>query len=98
MSGTDASVYAVSALLSKTEAAHGQYETTELQGVYDQAWPAWYGAYAVEHGLGEVIGHAITAEQLTAFLTNAWTDFAAADPKPSEGWAAYTARRIVAEL
>jgi hypothetical protein len=32
----------------ETGAAHGVYEEGELNGVYDQNWPAWYAAYLVE--------------------------------------------------
>ena len=49
-------IAALEALLAETEAAHGAYETTELNGVYDQEWPRWYAAYAVEHGIGEIRG------------------------------------------
>ena len=43
---------AIDALLVRAAAAHGEFEETELQGVYDQAWPRWYATYAVEHGIG----------------------------------------------
>jgi hypothetical protein len=89
---------AISALLSETEAAHGAYETAELSGVYDQDWPRWYAAYAVEHGLGELVGHDVPADQLAGFLATTFEDFKGREPKPSEGWAAWTARRVTAEL
>jgi len=38
-------------LLDKTQAAHGAYEGRELNGVYDQAWPAWYAATSSSTGL-----------------------------------------------
>ena len=37
---------------AETEQAHGTYEGTVLRGVYDQAWPEWYAAYAVEQVSG----------------------------------------------
>ena len=89
---------AVSALLSDTEAAHGVYETTELKGVYDQDWPRWYVAYAVEHGIGDLVGHPFTTDVLARFLAESFEAFKAAEPTPAEGWAAWTARRIVAQL
>lgn len=85
-------VSAVEALLSETEAAHGAYESAELGGVYDQDWPAWYAAYAVDHGLGDVIGRDVTANDLAALLTRAYADFEATDR--TETWQAYVARRI----
>ena len=44
---------AVAALLRQTEMAHGAYETDVLGGSYDDAWPAWYAEYLLDHGLGE---------------------------------------------
>ena len=98
MSGTDARFDAVSALLARTEAAHGDYERTELKGVYDQDWPAWYAAHALELGIGSVLGHPVTTERLAQFLASAFAEFKQTDPGPTEGWAAWIARRITAEL
>lgn len=89
---------AVSALLVEAEEAHGVYETTELNGVYDQEWARWYSAYAVDHGIGAMVGHPVAADQLAEFLASSFAHFKQADPKPTESWAAYTARRITAEL
>jgi hypothetical protein len=89
---------AIIALLAETEAAHGAFEATELKGVYDQEWPRWYASYAVEHGIGERLGRAVTADQLAEFLAKSYAEFEQADPKPSEPWTAYVARRIVEEL
>ena len=55
-------------LLDKTLAAHSLHEKRELNGVYDQDWPAWYAAYLVEHGIGDLLGQAITPEQLAGLL------------------------------
>ncbi len=91
-------IEAIAALLTDAEAAHGVYESTELNDVYDQAWPSWYAAYAVEHGIGDVLGHAVTADDLEEFLTTSFTDFKENEPSPGEGWASYTARRMTTEL
>lgn len=32
-------------LLTGAAAAHGVYETEQLDGVYDEEWPAWYAAH-----------------------------------------------------
>ena len=45
----------MSAVFDQAEMAHGRYEATELNGVYDQHWPRWYAAYAVEHGIGALV-------------------------------------------
>ena len=91
-------IEAVTALLVQAEGAHGVYETTELNGVYDQDWARWYATYAVDHGLGEIVGHAIAADWLAEFLAAAFADYQRAEPKPSETWAAVIARGIVAEV
>jgi hypothetical protein len=95
---TDARTDAIDALLVETGAAHGRFEEAELQGVYDQQWPRWYAAYAVEHGMAALVGHDLTSDRLAAFLASTNTDFERADPKPTDPWSTYTARRIAAEL
>jgi hypothetical protein len=89
---------AVAALLRDAERAHAVYEADVLNGVYDEAWPRWYATYAVEHGLGEIIGHEVGVDALTTFLAESYAEFDAADPKPAEPWADHTAARIAAEL
>ena len=91
-------IAALEALLTETEKAHGAYETTELNGVYDQEWPRWYAVYAVEHGLGEIIGRPVSADELAEFLTTSWSALQRADPKPSEPWTTSLARRMAEEL
>ncbi len=91
-------IEAIQALLVEAEQAHGVYEGTELNGVYDQEWPRWYAAYAVEHGIGALVDRDVTTEQLAAFLASSYAELEQADPKPAEPWATYTARRIAAEL
>jgi hypothetical protein len=88
----------VIALLAQAEAAHGTYEATELNGVYDQEWAHWYAAYAVEHDIGGLIGHAVATDELARLLARSFDEFQQTEPKASESWAAYTARRITAEL
>ena len=89
---------ALEALLGETEAAHGAYETTELNGVYDEEWPRWYAAYAVEHGIGEIVGRPVNVDDLAALLTASWSELQQTDPRPSEPWTTFIARRLAAEL
>ena len=91
-------IQAITALLGEAEEAHGAYETTELNGVYDEEWPRWYAEYAVEHGIGERLGHDVPADRLAEFLASGFAEYRQADPTPTEPWAAYTARRIATEL
>ena len=91
-------IEALAGLLAETGEAHGRYEETELNGVYDQQWPQWYAAHAVGQGIGELVGRTVTADELAAFLASTNAEFERIEPKPSEPWAAYTARRIAMEL
>jgi hypothetical protein len=89
---------AVEALLVEAEQAHGRYEATELDGVYDQEWPQWYAAYAVDHGLGELLGHDVTTDELAALLARGFAEFDGTEPKPAASWSTHIARRIASEL
>ena len=91
-------VRAIDDLLVRAESAHGAYERTELDGVYDEDWPRWYAAFAVEHGIGALVGREVTADELAAFLARTNAELERSDPKPDEPWSVYTARRIAAEL
>ena len=97
-SSADDRIQALETLLVRTGAAHGEFEATELNGVYDQEWPRWYATYAVEHGLGALVGQPVTIDRLAEFLASSNVEFEQADPRPTEPWAAYTARRIAAGL
>jgi len=78
-------------LLSQAGSAHHHYEQTELKGVYDQNWAAWYADYVIEHGLNKLLPQSVTVAQLSQFLTESnrgyeqtgkrqtWADFTAAD-------------------
>ena len=94
----DDRIEALTALLAQTGEAHGVYEASELSGVYDKDWARWYAAYAVEHGIGALLGHDLTADGLAGFLSSSNLAFEATEPKSTEPWAAYTARRISTEL
>ena len=89
---------AVEALLVQTAQAHGVFEESELQGVYDQEWPRWYATYAVQHGMGPLIGGGITIDRLAEFLATSNVEFEKTAPELREPWATYTARRISVEL
>lgn len=91
-------VAAIEALLAETQAAHSEYERTELNGVYDREWPRWYAEYAVGHGIGGLLDRAVTADELSSFLARTWEEFQRADPKPPDAWGPYTARRLATEL
>jgi hypothetical protein len=88
----------INALLEQAGEAHGRYEAAELNGIYDQEWPRWYAAHVVEHGIGDLLGHAVTTEQLATFLASSNLDLERIEAELREPWATYTARRIASEL
>jgi hypothetical protein len=89
---------AVEALLVQTAQAHGVFEESELQGVYDQEWPRWYATYAVEHGMGALIAGGITIDRLAEFLATSNVEFEKTAPELREPWATHTARSLTADL
>lgn len=90
---TDERTRELEALLAEAEGAHGVYESTELDGVYDEAWARWYAAYLVDHGIGRLIGREIGVEALTDVLATGWQE-SQAEVASGQSWAAVTARRI----
>jgi hypothetical protein len=83
----------IASLLDKTQAAHGAYEERELNGVYDQIWPAWYAAYLVEHGISDLLGQAIAPEQLAGLLKQYDEEYRA-QPR-TESWPDYYAAQLL---
>jgi hypothetical protein len=59
----------LSALLSQAGSAHGEYETRELNGVYDQNWPDWYATFLVQHGLADLLGQPMYVDQVSQLLS-----------------------------
>ena len=88
---------ALETLLAETEAAHGVYETTKLSGVYDQEWPRWYAEYAVDHGIGAILGRPVSADELAQNLAAGWDEFQKTDPRPPEPWTTFIARRLASD-
>ena len=89
---------AVATMLRQAELEHAEHEAKDLGGVYDQDWPRWYAAYAVEHGIADILGREVTIDDLATFLAESYAEFASADPRPAEPWAEVTARRITTDL
>lgn len=87
---------AVAALLLETETAHGAYETSALGGVFDEAWPAWYATYLLDHGLSNHLPSAqhLDTANLTAMLTQLAVDYERGDK--ASPWPDVYAQRIVA--
>jgi hypothetical protein len=62
----------VESLLIQAEQAHGQYEQTSLNGIYDQDWAIWYANYAIDQGIEKVLNRSFSGEQLSQFLSQSY--------------------------
>ena len=85
----------VELLLIQTEQAHGQYEQTILNGIYDQNWAVWYANYAIEQGIEKAPNRSFSREQLSQFLSQSYEQYKA--EKSQKTWAAYTAQKLMEE-
>ncbi|HEY6609341.1 MAG TPA: hypothetical protein VI277_09115 [Candidatus Limnocylindria bacterium] len=88
---------AITTLLLRAEEAHATFEATELGGVYDAEWAQWYAGHAIEHGIADLLGHAVAVEDVARFLASTFAEFEQARP-PGTTWAAFIAERMVLEL
>jgi hypothetical protein len=88
---------AVAALLREAEAAHGEYETSVLGGVFDQDWPRWYAAWLLDHGLADHLTGAGRGDvdRLAERLAQLAADYER--EKPTDPWPDVYALGLVAE-
>ena len=83
-------------LLSSAGQAHGEYESTVLNGVYDRDWPIWYARWAVEHGLNALVAQPTDAERLSKLLYTLNEEHKQTNQRQT--WAEFTAERLAAAL
>lgn len=83
----------IEALLIQAERAHGEYERSALNGVYDQNWADWYARYAIEQGIETLISRQFSVEQLSQFLSQSYEQYKAASSEQT--WAVYTAQLLL---
>lgn len=83
-------------LLSKAGSAHHTYEQTELNGVYDEEWPAWYASHLIDHGLNDLLSQSVAVDRLAQFLSDSNEQYEATDKH--FGWAEYTAAAITKQF
>lgn len=86
-------VQVIAELLSRTGAAHGGYEMTVLNGVYDEAWPDWYAAWAIEHGLNDWLSRSFETQELSQLFYE--INEAHKQTDNSLSWAEFTAQKLV---
>lgn len=88
----------LAALFSSAGAAHHIYERDVLNGVYHEDWFGWYAEYVVEHGIGTLLGHDVTVEEMTVFFQQVSAAHKANEAKGSDGsseaWTTYYARAL----
>ena len=85
----------IESLLIQAEQAHGQYEQTILNGIYDQDWAIWYANYAIDQGIEKVLNRSFSGEQLSQFLSQSYEQYKVEQSQKT--WAAYTAQKLVEE-
>lgn len=86
---------AIRDLLYRAGAAHGVYETNELNGVYDQDWHLWYASWALEHGLNDLLPQPTDAAALAARLFDLNEQHKQTDKRLN--WEEFTAEKLAAE-
>ena len=96
MTTQTAAEQAVAALLAQAGAAHGVYEASELNGVYDQNWPGWYAAYLVEHRLADLLDMPIAVERLRILLEQYDQEYNR--ERPGVSWPQFYATHLIAEV
>jgi hypothetical protein len=52
----------------------------------------------IEHGLSDLLGHAVTVPQLAGFLAETNLDYQRVERESDSDWATYTSRRLASEL
>lgn len=92
---SDSNILAIRDLLYAAGAAHGVYETNELNGVYDQDWHLWYAAWALEHGLKDLLSQPTDAAALAVRLYDLNERHKQSDKRLN--WAEFTAEKLARE-
>jgi hypothetical protein len=89
---------AIAALIRETETAHGAYETNNLGGVYDEAWPTWYATYLLDHGLNDHLpgAESLDVANLSAMLARLAADYERGDQ--DNPWPDVYAQGIIASI
>lgn len=80
--------------LAKASAAHFEYETNTLQGVYDQQWAEWYAEFMLAHGWNDMCAQEWNVAALAATLRQLDQEYRAQAPQNS--WQEFYAARFAA--
>jgi hypothetical protein len=88
-------IHQIESLLIQAEQAHGQYEQTILNGIYDQDWAIWYANYVIDQGIDKVLNRSFSGERLSQFLSQSYEQYKAEQSQKT--WAACSAQKLVEE-
>lgn len=80
----------LSNLLLETEKAHHEYEQSQLGGQLDRQWADWYAQFAIDNGIGDLLGQHLRPRQLSASFDRATQAHESEGPELK--WAEFTAR------
>lgn len=80
-------------LLSDAQNAHHDYETTELEGVFDEQWPQWYADFLMSNGFADLLAVEADMDQLASRLSEISQRHKA--ERIDESWADYTAHNLL---
>ena len=80
-------------LLGDAQKAHHDYETTELEGVFDEQWPQWYADFLVANGFADLLAIQPDLDELASRLSEISQRHKA--ERVDQPWAEYTARNLV---
>jgi hypothetical protein len=86
----------IAALLKKAQEAHHAYEKAELDGKYDEQWPAWYADFLLNNGLPALTGTTPDPDALAAFLERTSQQMKAEASQAT--WNDYTANKLLDTL
>ena len=88
-----ASAVEIADLLSRAGGAHHIFEQTELKGVYDTEWPAWYADWCVAHGLNRLLKTQRSSAELARLLND--INEQRKQSSTDLDWAAFTAQELL---
>jgi hypothetical protein len=83
----------ITGLLEKAQSAHHVFEKEELEGEFDEQWPAWYADYLLNNGLAELFATSIDLDTLAEWLQKISQQHKAENTLQS--WAAYSANKLL---
>lgn len=82
----------IETLLKQAQEAHHIFEKDELQGKFDEQWPAWYADFLLNNGLATLTGTTPDPDALASFLDQ--TSQQMKSESSQQPWHEYTANKL----